>query len=148
VRQEEDSLDESVTDLTVALQAADYVVSALPSTQHTRQLLTLDVFHTANIAQGGKSPVFVNVGRGDATDTATIIAALDAGHISAAILDVFEEEPLPPENPLWTHPKVTVSPHVSGLTRAQDVPDLVVKQYQRYTSNQPLQYTVNWDKSY
>lgn len=144
----EPSLDRSVTDLAEALKAGDYVVSVLPSTNDTRQLLTLETFGAANKAQGGKSPVFVNVGRGDVTNTETLVQALDLGHISAAILDVFEVEPLPLSNPLWKHPKVTVSPHVSGLTRAQDVPKLIVDQYERYCNGQDLLYTVNWDKSY
>jgi len=142
------ALDESVTDLTTALQAGDYVVSVLPSTEGTRNLLTLEHFQVANAAHGGKSPVFVNVGRGDVTDSTTLLAALDANHISRAILDVFEEEPLPKSNPLWKHEKVTISPHVSGLTRAQDVPNLVIDQYERYTTGRPLQYVVDWSKSY
>lgn len=145
---DEPALDESVTDLTTALQAGDYIVSVLPSTTATRNLLSLEAFQVANQSNGGKSPVFVNAGRGDVTDASTIVAALDQNHISAAILDVFEQEPLPPSNPLWTHPKVTVSPHVSGLTRGQDVPNLVVDQYQRYVSGQPLQYVVDWNKCY
>lgn len=145
---DEPTLDESVTDLTTALQAGDYIVSVLPSTLGTRNLLTLDKFQLASTASGGKSPVFLNVGRGDVTDASTLVAALDAKHISGAILDVYEEEPLPASNPLWKHPGVTISPHVSGLTRAQDVPNLFMDQYARYTSGRPLQFVVDWNKSY
>lgn len=105
-------------------------MSVLPSTVGTRHLLSLETFECANASNGEKSPVFGNVGRRDVvTDSATIVTALDQNHISAAILDAFEHEPLPPSNPLWTHPKVTISPHVSGLTRGQDVPNLVVDQW-------------------
>ena len=96
-----------------------------------------------------KSPVFINVGRGDLISTDTILQALDANHLRAAILDVTEEEPLPPDNPLWTHPKVTISPHVSALTRGKDVPQLVLEQYKRYQQDpSTLLYQVDWDKGY
>ncbi|CAJ1967226.1 unnamed protein product [Cylindrotheca closterium] len=147
-RSNEPALDRSVTDLKEALQTGDYVVSVLPSTKVTRGLLTLDALTAANKENGGKSPVFLNVGRGDVTNTETILQALQDNHISAAILDVFEVEPLPQTNPLWKHPKVTISPHVSGLTRAQDVPKLVVEQYERYCQGEELVYKVDWEKSY
>jgi phosphoglycerate dehydrogenase-like enzyme len=145
---DEPFLDRSVTDLKAALQTGDYVVSVLPSTKSTRGLLTLDVLSAANKENGGKSPVFLNVGRGDVTNTGTLLQALQENHISAAILDVFEVEPLPKANPLWKHPKVTISPHVSGLTRAQDVPKLVVEQYERYCQGKGLMYKVDWKKTY
>mmetsp|Transcript_40942 Transcript_40942/g.98735 ORF Transcript_40942/g.98735 Transcript_40942/m.98735 type:complete len:346 (+) Transcript_40942:26-1063(+) len=145
---DESALDRSVSDLEAALQAGDYVVSVLPSTKSTRGLLTLDVLSAANKENGGKSPVFLNAGRGDVADTETLLQALQDNHISAAILDVFEVEPLPKTNPLWKHPTVTVSPHVSGLTRAQDVPKLVVEQYERYCQGKELMYKVNWEKTY
>lgn len=141
-------LDESEIDLTTVLQAGDYVVNVLPSTSSTRNLLTVDTFSMANQSNGGKSPVFLNVGRGDVTTTESILHSLESRHISAAVLDVFEEEPLPQTSPLWDHPLVTISPHVSGLTRGQDVPDLVLKQYERYVGGKPLLYIVDWNKSY
>ena len=141
-------LDMSETNLVTALQQADYVVSVLPSTQATRGLLSTDVFQNCNTQKGGKSPVFVNVGRGDVTSTAAIVSALDANNLSAAILDVFEEEPLSKENPLWSHPKVVVSPHISGLTRPSDVPNLVKENYERYVDGSELKFAVDWDKAY
>lgn len=147
-KSDEPTLDRSISDLNEALRAGDYVVSALPSTNNTRGMLTLDVFSAANKENGGKSPVFLNVGRGDVTNTGILLEALRDKHISGAILDVFEVEPLPESNPLWKHPKVTISPHVSGLTRAQDVPKLVAEQYKRYCHGKELMYMVDWEKTY
>ena len=141
------NLDECTTDITYALKQADYVVSVLPSTPNTRGFLN-DKFHEASIGKGGKSPVFLNVGRGDVIDEANLIDALDKENMSAAILDVFPVEPLPKSSPLWTHPKVSVSPHVSGVTRAVDVPDLVWKNYQLYMQRKPLLFTVDFNKGY
>jgi phosphoglycerate dehydrogenase-like enzyme len=142
------ALDESITCLNTALKQADYIVSVLPSTSDTRGLLTLEALSAANPADGGKSPVFLNVGRGDVIDSVTLSHALNQGHLSAAILDVFEQEPLPADNPLWKHPNVTISPHVSGLTRAQDVPNLVLENYQRYVDGRALKYVVDWNQTY
>lgn len=141
-------LDQSVTDLTTAMQAADYIISVLPSTFETRNLLTLEQFAVCHGSQGGKVPVFINVGRGDVTDSTTLMEALNQNYISAAILDVVEQEPLPETNPLWTHPQVTITPHVSGLTRAQDIPNLMVDQYERYVQGKSLQFVVHWNKGY
>lgn len=58
----------------------------------------------------------INIGRGTLIDDAALIAALDAGHLSHAVLDVFREEPLPAAHPFWQHPGITVTPHVSGFT--------------------------------
>jgi phosphoglycerate dehydrogenase-like enzyme len=152
VRQEKQMLDPALDDtvacLTAALQQADYIVNVLPSTKETHGLLSLENLAVASRENGGKCPVFVNVGRGDVTDTKTLCAALDQQYLAAAILDVLEQEPLPPDNPLWTHPKVTVSPHISAMTRAQDVPKLVLENYRRYVDEQPLLYVVDWNKTY
>ena len=57
----------------------------------------------------------MNAGRGPHVVLPDLLAALDAGHLSGAVLDVFAEEPLPPDSPLWGHPKVIVTPHVGSL---------------------------------
>ena len=143
-----DGLDEYTQDLETALQAGDYIVSVLPSTDETRGLLSNDTLAPAAKANGGKSPVFLNVGRGDVICESSVISALDKEYISAAILDVFEKEPLPKESPLWTHPNVIVSPHVSGLTQASDVPKLFLANYERYVEEKDLMYVVDWSKGY
>ena len=141
-------VDEYTTDLSHALQSADYVVSALPSTPETRRLLSGEALAIASKDKGGKCPVFLNVGRGDVIDEVSIVSALDNQYISAAILDVFEVEPLPVESPLWSHAKVVVSPHVSGLTQASDVPKVFLSNYIRYVNDESLHYLVDWDKGY
>jgi phosphoglycerate dehydrogenase-like enzyme len=137
------ALDDSTTSLAKALEQADYIVSVLPSTADTHGILTESMFQNTT-----KAPVFVNVGRGSVTTTSDIIGAIDNGYLSAAILDVVHEEPLPKESLLWKHPRVTISPHVSGLTRGQDVPNLVLDNYQRYIDKRSLLYVVDWQKTY
>ena len=149
---EETGVDEFTTDLTKALQAGDYIVSVLPSTPETRGLLSTGALKAASNAKGGLCPVFINVGRGDVIDEKSLLEALDKKYISAAILDVFEEEPLPSKSKLWSRSDVIVSPHVSGLTQASDVPKVFLSNYQRYVENdcsaEELKFLVDWKKGY
>ena len=140
--------DQVTTDLSYALQQGDYIVSVLPSTPNTRDLLSNEALSVASIANGGKSPVFLNVGRGDVISEESLVAALDHGYLSGAILDVFPVEPLPETSPLWNRPDVVISPHVSGVTRAADVPAVFLDNYSRYQNNQQLNFVVDWNKGY
>lgn len=83
----------------------------------------------------------MNVGRGRVVDEAALIEALKSGHLSGAALDVFEEEPLPPESPLWGLENVIVSPHstdnVPGLTNRR-LTDLFRENLRRYLAGEPL----------
>jgi phosphoglycerate dehydrogenase-like enzyme len=82
-------------------------------------------------------------------DESTLVAALDRGYISAAILDAFERELLPKESPLWSQSDVVVSPHVSGVMRAGDVlPDLFLDNYKQYLPGKDLNYVVDLAKGY
>ena len=92
----------------------------------------------------------INVGRGAILDEEALIECLRSpdGRLKGAALDVFCQEPLPKESPLWKRKDVIVSPHVSGVTRAVDVPDIVLGNYQRYSEGKPLQYQVDWSKGY
>ena len=111
-------------------------------------MLTEDAVSFAARENGGKSPVFLNVGRGDVVKESTLLRALEKGHISAAILDVFETEPLPSDSPLWDHPDVVISPHVSGLTQASDVPKIFSSNYDLFVNGNDLNFVVDWEKGY
>jgi len=142
-------IDEFTSSLETAFNRADYIVSVLPSTPETRGLLdTPQLLRQGCKTAGGKCPVFINVGRGDIVSAKTLVRALNRGYLKTAILDVLEEEPLPIDSPLWDHPQVVISPHVSGMTRSQDVPKLLLENYQRYINRQPLLHAVDWEKTY
>jgi len=102
-------------DLHAALARADYVVNTLPLTPATTRL-----FDAAAFAAMKPTARFVNVGRGATVDETALVEALGAGRIAGAALDVFEEEPLPPESPLWDMENVIVCPHISGYVHGWD----------------------------
>ena len=93
------------------LSHTNIVVNVLPITADTRDLL--DAARLANLPRGAH---VINIGRGATIVDADLLAALDSGQLASATLDVFRIEPLPPEHPFWRHPRVTVTPHLSGPT--------------------------------
>ena len=104
----------STPDVLDALAAtADWLVVGAPLTAETRGLVSRDVLLAC------RGAVLLNAGRGAVVDEAAIPEALDRGALAAAILDVFAVEPLPPESPLWDHPRVMISPHMSGRTTVE-----------------------------
>ncbi|HEY1721783.1 MAG TPA: glyoxylate/hydroxypyruvate reductase A [Magnetospirillaceae bacterium] len=94
------------------LAQAEILVCLLPLTPETRGILNAETF-----AQLPKGASVINLARGGHVVEADLLAALNAGHLSGASLDVFHEEPLPKHNPLWAHPKVIVTPHIASLTQ-------------------------------
>jgi glyoxylate/hydroxypyruvate reductase A len=97
-------------ELDAFLRASDIVVCLLPATPETRGILSKPLFDRMK-----DGTALVNVGRGSQQNLEDILAALDAGRLSGAVLDVFEQEPLPADHPAWTHPKLLVTPHVASL---------------------------------
>lgn len=97
-----------------AFKAADIVIAALPSAPGTQGVVGEGVFARMD---GG---LFINVGRGATVDEAALQSALDRGSVSRAVLDVFAEEPLPEAHWAWEDERVTVTSHVSGVTREED----------------------------
>ncbi len=89
---------------------ADVIVNALPLTKQTRHLLDASFFGPGL----SRRPFFINVGRGATVDSDALLAALKAGHVAGAGLDVTDPEPLPPAHELWRQPNVIITPHVSG----------------------------------
>ncbi|MCM3089198.1 D-2-hydroxyacid dehydrogenase [Bhargavaea ginsengi] len=106
-----DYMDEMVSfgGLAEALPEMDTVISVLPSTSETKGLLSREHFGAMK-----ESALFLNFGRGDLYEEKVLIEALESGRPAAAVLDVFETEPLPADSPLWNMENVTVSPHISS----------------------------------
>jgi glyoxylate/hydroxypyruvate reductase A len=108
------------------LSGSNLVVNVLPLTEHTRGILNARTFE----AMPGGSYI-VNIGRGGHLVEADLLGALESGQIGGAMLDVFNEEPLPASNPLWRHPDVVITPHVAGVTIAAEAEAQVVANIRR-----------------
>ena len=115
-----------------AVAAAAYVVSVLPSTPDTRGL-----FDYQRFAGFDPQALFINVGRGDLVDEDGLMSALDEGLLAGAVLDVMSEEPLPAAHPLWAHPRVQLTPHVSGYHLGDAIFD-IAEYYRRLQAGEPL----------
>ena len=115
-----------------AVADAAYVISVLPSTPATRGLFDLDRF-------GSFEPeaLFINMGRGDLVDETGLMAALDQGRLAGAVLDVMSQEPLPSEHPLWSHPRIQLTPHISGYHLGDAIFD-IAENYRRLRAGKPL----------
>jgi phosphoglycerate dehydrogenase-like enzyme len=94
--------------------------------------------------------VLVNVARGSLVDESALLAALDAGALRGAALDVFAAEPLPPDHPFWRHPRVLVSPHACAVTERfwERETALILDNLRRYLLGEPLRNVVDLDAGY
>ena len=95
--------------LDALLPRADFVILTVPHTPATEGLMNRERFGRMR-----RSAFFINIGRGLTTRLDDLVAALEAGEIAGAGLDVFEREPLPADHPLWTLPNVLITPHMAG----------------------------------
>ncbi|MCW5549720.1 MAG: D-2-hydroxyacid dehydrogenase [Opitutaceae bacterium] len=125
----------ALEELTAALPEADFVILTLPLTPQTRHLL-----NARTLAATKPGVVILNVARGGVIETTALLAALDEGRLARAYLDVFESEPLPADSPLWTHPGVVVTPHMSGVmpVALELQKDLVRQNLRRYRAGEAL----------
>ena len=125
------------------LAGARILVCLLPLTDDTRGILNTATF--APLAQGA---VLVHAARGAHLVEADLLAALESGQLSRAILDVFATEPLPGDHPFWRHPRVTVTPHVAAITRPGTGAADIVENYRRAMAGEPLINQVDRAKGY
>lgn len=121
------------------LPRVDALVLALPLAPETRRLVG-----ERELALLPRGALFVNVGRGEVVDEAALVRALESGHLGGAGLDVFEQEPLPPESPLWSLPRVIVTPHASGTSASsrRGACEIFVENVARYVRGEPLRNEV------
>lgn len=131
--------------LSEMLSLCDYVVIAVPLTPETKKLIG-----EAELQAMKPNAYLVNISRGDTVDEAALIKALQEGWIAGAGLDVFEEEPLPSDSPLYGLENVILSPHVAGFTLRYDerASDLFAENLRRYLAGEPLLNLVDKAKGY
>ena len=126
-----------------ALRGAAIVVTLLPRTAETENLL--DARRLAMLPDGA---VILNPGRGALIDDAALLAELDAGRLGHATLDVFRVEPLPQDHRYWTHPRVTVTPHIAADTRAPSAARVIAENIRRGEAGLPLLNQVDRARGY
>ncbi|MFW2543355.1 2-hydroxyacid dehydrogenase [Primorskyibacter sp. 2E107] len=124
--------------LAQALRGAQILVLLLPETRETENILSGPALSLLE-----RGAVVINPGRGPLIDDAALLAALDSGHISHATLDVFRVEPLPKDDPYWTHPKVTITPHVASETRPASAARVIAENIRRKEAGLPLMHLVD-----
>ena len=134
--------------LEATLAHADILVCLLPLTPATRGML--DTSLLAKLPRHGRlgGPILINAGRGGLQVEADILAALDAGVLKGASLDVFETEPLPRESRLWTHPAVFVTPHNAAMSHPDSVARAVAEQILAHERGEPLRHVVDRGRGY
>jgi phosphoglycerate dehydrogenase-like enzyme len=124
-------------------EGLDYLVSVLPQTAQTDNLIDHEVLMRLN-----SGAIVINAGRGNAVVEADLIASLNAGHLRAAVLDVFREEPLPPDDPLWSTPGVYVTSHTAGPTPDEAIGEVFERNLQRYIAGEPITDAVSAGRGY
>jgi phosphoglycerate dehydrogenase-like enzyme len=125
---------------------ADFVVLATPLTAATRHIMNAEMF--ARMAKGAG---FANFGRGGLVDQDAMIAALTAGHVGGAVIDVTEPEPPPPDSPLWDTPNLVITPHVSCDDPLAYIPrtlDIFLDNVARRASGRPIRNRVVLSRDY
>lgn len=130
-------------DLLKFAEGLDYIVSVLPRVKETNKLID-EAFLNAL----PKHAVLINVGRGNSVDEVALVKSLREGSLAAAVLDVFEQEPLPADHPFWDTPNLYMTYHTSAISYPEDITKLFVENYKLYTENKSLKYRVDFDKGY
>jgi len=129
--------------LQAVLARGQIVVTLLPATPGTENLLD-----ASRLALLPKGAAIINPGRGTLIDDAALLAALDAGRVGRATLDVFRIEPLPADHPFWAHPRVTVTPHIAAETRPNSASRVIAENIRRGEAGERFLHLVDRKRGY
>ncbi|KZM42564.1 2-hydroxyacid dehydrogenase [Marinomonas sp. SBI22] len=124
--------------LKAMMEQTDILINLLPLTPNTHHMLNNETL--AWLPKGAK---LINFSRGAVVNTADLLACLDSGQIEHAVLDVFEQEPLPVESEVWSHPKITVLPHISAPTNKETAAKIVADNIHLYRTENKLLESVD-----
>ncbi len=125
------------------LPACDALVITAPKTADTVGMIDREAL--AALPPGA---VLINVARGELVDEDALLAALDSGHLGAAVLDVFASEPLPEDHPLWDQPGVLITPHIAAPSEVEVIADEFAENYRRYVAGRELINVVDRSRGY
>ena len=129
--------------LRAALSQAQIAVLLLPNTPATENTLNAET-----LALMPEGAVILNPGRGALIDDEALLAALASGRIAHATLDTFRVEPLPKDHPYWSHPGVTVTPHIASATRTESAARTIVENIRRGEAGEPFRHLVDRNRGY
>jgi len=125
------------------LKEIDYLVAALPQTADTDKLL-----NAVSLAKLPAHAYLINVGRSNVIDTEALVAALKNSSLAGAALDVFDEEPVPQDSPLWDTPNLSITAHIAAVSHPSLIVPIFLENYRRYINEQPLNYVVDFEAGY
>ena len=131
-----DSLREFAADL-------DYLVGVMPATARTRRIVD-----AAFLRALPPRAVFINPGRGGVVDEAALADALQNNRLAAAVLDVFQQEPLPADHVFWRTPNMLITSHTAALSVPEDIAPIFIDNYRRLRRGEPLRYHVDFEQEY
>ncbi len=130
------------------LARTDILVSLLPATSETDGILNRALLQKLSRRGPFGAPILINAGRGRQQKEDDIVTCLNNGELYAATLDVFRKEPLPSSSPLWSQPKLTITPHAAADSDPETICRYVFEQIQRHQQGQELHNLVNRQRGY
>lgn len=131
------------TELLEFAKGLDYLVSILPNTEETYKIVDAALF-----AALPPNALFINAGRGSTVDESALIDALNRNKIAGAVLDVYEQEPLPAGHRFWTTKNLQMTFHTSAPSLPQDITKLFIENYLLFAEGKPLKHRVDFERGY